>query len=252
MNSKILLEVENVGFVLKLRSYTSSMRESFVQMMDSPVKFFFQQPDRHIILNDISFQVREGDRIAILGRNGAGKSTLCRLLAGIYRPTKGRVQKHAPIKAFFDTQMGVNYELTGKENAEVLAEFIYPEMTPEDKAEAIAESLEFSELGKFVHAPLKTYSNGMLTRLCLSLITAKPTSLLILDEVAEGADRFFREKVKQRLQKQIDSSGAVLLISHYEDSIIELANRVFLIENGRLEVFDDPKLGFKKYFGSNR
>src|SRR5256885_10895379 len=101
-------------------------------------------------------------------------------------PNSGKIQVMGQARAVFDTHVGIHPELTGRENAWLLAEFLYPEL--EDKQSIVDEALEFSELGKFVDLPFRLYSNGMQTRLCLSVVTARPSDLLILDEVFDGAD----------------------------------------------------------------
>ena len=137
-------------------------------------------------------------------------------------------------------------ELTGRENAQLLVEFIFPQI-PDEHDDIIKEALEFSELGHFVDVPFKFYSNGMQARLCLSLISARPCELLMLDEVFDGADQFFRKKIAARIRNIIDQSGAVIFVSHSTDQIAEVCNRVLVLDKGRLLFDGSPQEAIKIY-----
>jgi ABC-type polysaccharide/polyol phosphate transport system ATPase subunit len=228
-----ILEVNNLNLVLKVPQYRgSSLRDGFVNFMKSPFDSNLNI-NRFHVLKDISFSLQKGDRLAILGRNGAGKSTLCRCLAGFYQPSTGKIVRNARLRAFFDTQMGIVPELTGRENAKLLLSFIFPELSQEHET-ILEEAISFSELKGFADAPYRTYSNGMATRLCLSVITARPSQVLILDEVFDGADRFFQEKMKRRMLHAIHSSDAVIFISHSEDQVKAVANRALVLHESKI------------------
>jgi ABC-type polysaccharide/polyol phosphate transport system ATPase subunit len=181
-----------------------------------------------------------------LGVNGTGKTSLCRCLAGIYTPNQGEVIVHGQVRAIFDTQIGIQPDLTGRENAELLAEFIYPEDHHEHK-QMIEEALTFSELGQFVDMPYRLYSNGMQARLCLSMISCKPCDLLILDEVFDGADIFFREKIATRVMKMVAESGACIFVSHDSGQIRKVCNRLIVLQKGQVIHDGDVEAGLKIY-----
>jgi ABC-type polysaccharide/polyol phosphate transport system ATPase subunit len=187
------------------------------------------------VARDLNLEVRQGERVGLLGVNGAGKTSLCRCVAGIYYPDSGDVVVRGRVRAIFDTSLGVLPELTGRENAELLAELLYPRRPNRDKL--VQEALEFSGLGDFLDVPFRTYSNGMQARLCLSIVTAAPSDLLILDEVFDGADAFFREKAAQRVLSMMSQSGAVLFVSHSPDQIRRACNRTVVLSEGKI-VFD--------------
>ena len=131
-------------------------------------------------------------------------------------------------------------------SADILYEFLFPNLGSEKK-QIIEEALQFSELGDFLDVPYKFYSNGMQTRLCLSLISALPSELLILDEVFDGADQFFRKKISARVKNMIEKSGVVVFVSHSNEQILEVCNRVIILSHGRI-VFDGlPQEGIDKY-----
>lgn len=200
------------------------------------------------VLKGVSFSVNRGDRLAILGRNGAGKTSLCRCISGIYKQSQGDIFVSGDVRAIFDTSIGIQPELTGIENLELLSRFIYPEER-QKRQELINEVAEFSGLGEFLHRPFKLYSNGMKTRLGLAMVTAKPADILILDEVFDGADAAFRAKMVDRMNGLISKSGAVIFVSHTPDQIRQVCNKALVIEDGKVQHFGDVERAIQIYEG---
>ncbi len=238
-NQKLILRGRNVNFVFFAKTYKFvTVRDMIAELARDPMGTLLNESDRVHILNDLNFEINNGDRIGILGVNGAGKTTLCRCLAGLYK-SRGTIETFGhKIRAVFDTSMGIQPELTGRENANLLLKFMYPEFYSEH-ANMLQEICDFSELKEFLDIPFKDYSNGMQARLCLSLISSKPADLLILDEVFDGADQFFRKKISIRVQDLIKHSGAVLFVSHSVDQILQICNRVWYLKDGQI-IFDGP------------
>jgi ABC-type polysaccharide/polyol phosphate transport system ATPase subunit len=141
-------------------------------------------------------------------------------------------------------------DLSGLENMQVLAEIFY-DKSKYDISSIVRESVEFSELGDSIYKPVKTYSKGMLLRLTLSLLSAKPTDILILDEVFDGADEFFRVKLSARIRNLINTSGAVIFVSHLEDQIKEICNRVIVLRNKNIIFDGDIGKAFQVYRGQS-
>lgn len=232
-NRREILNITELSVSFPMRYFKqTSLKDLFIQILSGPFSKNYSKSEKPILKN-ISLNVKEGDRIGIVGVNGAGKSTLCRAIAGIYSSNSGIVERKGRVRAIFGSALYLYSELSGRENARVIAEIYYPEYYHELES-IIEESLAFSELGEYLDAPLKTYSNGMLVRLTLSLLSAKPTDLLILDEVFDGADEFFREKIAKRVRNLIDNSGAVIFVSHYQSQIETICNRALLLSNGEL------------------
>ena len=200
-----------------------------------------------IFLENWNLSIKKGERVRIIGLNGTGK-TSCRCIAGVYQPTTGRVLVNGKIRAVFDASVGMLPELTGRENAELLFKFLYPEETL--KSILLEESLQFSELGAFLESPYKDYSNGMKTRLFLSIISAKPADILVLDEVFQGADHLFSEKVRNRILNIISQSGIVLFVSHTEVSVRKVCNRVLILKEGTVVYDGAVEEGLRIYSGS--
>lgn len=223
----------------------SSLRDVFVQTLRDPIKALTPVSQRLEILTAINLTVSRGDRIALIGVNGTGKTSLCRVIAGIYQPSLGSVERHGRVRAIFDTIVGIYPDLTGRENAHILSELLYPEM--KNRSEKVEEALVFSELGAFLDTPFRHYSNGMQTRLCLSTLTLEPTDLLILDEVFEGADQFFREKISARVIRMIEESGAVLFVSHNEHQLRRVCNRAVWLHQGKIAFDGEIAEGLRRY-----
>jgi ABC-type polysaccharide/polyol phosphate transport system ATPase subunit len=230
---EVVLSVEDLNLIFKTSLHpAASWRDSFTRLATDPARYLFAQSERIQIARDLSFQLKRKERLGILGVNGTGKTSLCRCIAGIYGPNSGKILVTGRMRAVFDTQVGIHPELTGRENAWLLTEFLYPEL--DDKQAIVDEALEFSELGRFTDLPFRLYSNGMQTRLCLSVVTARPSDLLILDEVFDGADSFFRQKASARVLKLMRDSGAVIFVSHSEQQLREACTRVMVLDNGKI------------------
>ncbi|TNF01575.1 MAG: ABC transporter ATP-binding protein [Deltaproteobacteria bacterium] len=215
----------------------NNLRDFFVKGLKAPIDFLLKPKETYLALDDVNLTINRGDRIGVLGHNGSGKTTLCRCLSGMLVPTEGTVETHGEVRPIFNTTISVLPELTGRENAQMLALLLFPEMTEEERENLVKEGLEFAELGKFLDVPFKSYSRGMQARLCLSIITAKPCDLLILDEVFEGADQAFQKKISKRTLSLIEDSGAVVLVSHFPEHVEMSCNRVIIMEKSKI-VFD--------------
>lgn len=232
-DSKKILEIKDLKLFFPVRVHqATSLRDVFIRTVSNPIRTLLNPPEMLEVVAGLDLNISHGDRVALMGVNGAGKTSLCRTIAGIYRPTSGDVRLYGKSRALFDTVVGIFPELTGRENAHVLADFVYPHL--DRRSEKIREALEFSELKEFLDTPFKYYSNGMQARLCLSILTIEPTDLLILDEVIEGVDRFFREKISRRIFKLIENSGAVIFISHNDDQLRQVCNRAVVLINGKI------------------
>ncbi len=233
----LILDVENLQLAFPKKLYQSSSLRDVVLSSLSRSKPF-SESDIVTVLNGIDLKIHKGDRIGILGKNGVGKSTFCRTISGFYKPPVGKIVVRGSVRALYEAALAFYFELSGRENLKVLAEIFY-DRSKDDLEALIEESVAFSELGEAIDAPLKTYSKGMQLRLTLSLLSARPCDLLILDEVFDGADEFFRKKLSERVRNLIESSGAVILVSHHEAQFTEICNRVLVMRDGKF-IFDGP------------
>ncbi len=233
--SKPILSVRDLhlSFDLDLQK-GHTVRDAFVQLIKAPFQSILDQKSVHPVLEDISFDLHKGDVMAFIGENGSGKTSLCRCIAGMIHPQQGVIEAPQNIQAIFSTATALHYSLTGRENAYLLGELIFPHLCPKELKEVIEEALKFSELGKFLEAPFYTYSKGMQARLFLSVVTSIPSELLILDEVYDGADQFFQEKVKVRMKRILKDSGAVIFISHSSDLVAQVCNKAIVLHDKKI------------------
>ncbi len=246
MKNHEIVSIEKMRLVFPTRVHRpNSLRDVFVKTLTNPTEVLLRKPQYLEVIRSLDLSVAKGDRIALMGVNGAGKTSLCRAIAGFYRPTSGDITVRGEVRAIFDTMIGIYPELTGRENAFILAGLLFPKL--KSREELLKEALDFSELGHFLDTPFKYYSNGMQVRLCLSVLTMEPTDLLILDEVFEGADQFFREKIALRTLQMIEKSGAVIFVSHNEDQLLRVCNRAVILRHGELYFDGDLREGLERY-----
>ncbi|WP_353886278.1 ABC transporter ATP-binding protein [uncultured Eubacterium sp.] len=183
-------------------------------------------------LDDITFQVRKGERLAIMGLNGAGKSTLLKAIVGVYKPTAGKVTKHGVMAPLIELGAGFDPEYTGKENIYLYGAILgYSREFLDTKLQDI---IDFSELGDFINVPLKNYSSGMKSRLGFSIATAVEPDILILDEVLSVGDAKFRRKSLAKVQSMFDHGVTVLFVSHSIDQVLAICDRAILLQKGKI------------------
>lgn len=186
-------------------------------------------------LENITFTLQPGDRLALLGHNGAGKTTLLRTMAGIYHPTEGYVHSEGRISALLNLSFGIDLETNGFDN--IVTRGLYLGMSRAEiksKRNAIAE---FSELGDFLNQPVRTYSAGMRARLAFAVSAHIDPDILLLDEVVATGDRSFVTQARQKLENVSDQAKILVLASHSNSVLRELCNKGMLLEHGKIKAF---------------
>lgn len=182
-------------------------------------------------IDDLSLELRSGDRLGLIGHNGAGKSTLLRVMAGIYPPTGGAIEVHGRSVPLLDIALGMDELSTGRQNIRLRGLLLgMGSAEIKRKSEEIAE---FTELGDYLDLPLRTYSNGMRLRLAFGISTAVDADILLLDEVLGVGDASFQERANVRLQELHDRAEIVVLAIHSDETIRRSCNKVLWMESGR-------------------
>lgn len=181
-------------------------------------------------LHDISFSLAEGDRLGLVGHNGAGKSTLLKTLAGIYEPTAGSVVTQGKIVSTLNLSLGMEAEATGIEN--IIIRGLMLGMKRSEIEEKMEDIAAFTELGEYLHMPVRIYSSGMATRLAFGTVTAMSSDILLMDEVIGTGDVTFIEKAERRLNEFINRSKIIVLASHSEAVIRQFCSKALLLERG--------------------
>jgi capsular polysaccharide transport system ATP-binding protein len=197
----------------------------------------------HRVLNNVSFTVAKGEKVAVLGRNGAGKSTLMRLLGGVEVPTSGRIDQTMSLSWPLGLQGGFQPSLTGNDNMRFIAR-IYNK--PFDRIRDYVE--DFAEIGKYMSEPLKTYSMGMRARFAFALSLAIDFDCYLIDEIiAAGDQRFQRRSHEELFERRADRS--LILASHIGGIVKAYCSRALVLHRGRGKVFDDLGLALDIYDG---
>ena len=186
-------------------------------------------------LSDLTFTIRKGERVALLGHNGAGKSTLLRLLSDVYTPTRGRIARYGQVAPLINKSFWVDTDLSGRHAAR--AQYLLNCNTIEGFDAFLEELVGFTELADFIHLPIRTYSDGMRTRLQFGLLTAFRHQALALDEGIGAGDQWFLSRARQRLSQFLGEVGTLILASHSIDLLAQFCTRGLVLMHGRL-VFD--------------
>jgi lipopolysaccharide transport system ATP-binding protein len=183
-------------------------------------------------LRDLSLELRDGDRLGVVGHNGAGKSTLLRTLAGVYPPRRGSYHRSGTISSLIDPMMGIEMDATGHEN--ITLRGLLLGHTRKQMASLMPEICAFSGLGEYLAMPVRTYSTGMLMRLSFSIATCVRTDILLMDEWLSVGDADFRHRAEQRLRSIVDSAGILVLASHSDELISRECNKVIELSHGAI------------------
>jgi lipopolysaccharide transport system ATP-binding protein len=188
-------------------------------------------------VKDVSFEVKKGESVGLIGVNGSGKSTLLQILAGTLTPTNGRVTVNGKVAAILELGAGFNTELTGRENVHILSK-IYG-IRNDQSQEIIQQIIDFSEIKDYIDQPVKHYSSGMFVRLAFSMIIHVDAEILIIDEALAVGDAFFAQKCMRYLEK-FRRTGTLLFVSHDMAAIRSICSRVLWLENGQVRAEGDP------------
>jgi len=187
---------------------------------------------RFTALDNISFAIKEGESVGIIGRNGSGKSTMLGLIAGVFPPSSGRIEVKERVSPMLELGGGFHPDLTGREN--IILNGVLLGMTRKHIKSRLDEIIEFSELGEFIDQPIRTYSSGMLSRLGFSVITQLDPRLLLIDEVLAVGDERFRRKCYNVIHDFKRNGVTILFVSHSADEVSNLCERAIWIENHRI------------------
>jgi ABC-type polysaccharide/polyol phosphate transport system ATPase subunit len=180
----------------------------------------------------VSLELRDGDRLGIIGRNGSGKTTLLRVLSGIYEPTSGSIAIDGSVASMTDLTMGMDWDATGEEN--IVIRGILLGLTRREAVELIEPVREFTELGDRLQYPIRTYSTGMLLRLAFAISTSIRPDILVMDEMIGAGDAHFIEKARRRVQDLIGVSNILAISSHNLAMIREFCTLAILLGEGRI------------------
>jgi len=202
--------------------------------------------DEFLVIDNISFEIQENERVAILGSNGAGKSTLLKMIFGIILPDDGSITINGIVGGILELGGGLKKTLTGRENIYYIGSFYNKSKNEID--EIVDEVIEFTGLEEFIDSPVSFYSSGMKSKLSFALYLYMKPDILVLDEVFAAGDKTFRKKAKEKLLELVYSSTTVL-VSHDINIVQEIATRTLVLKKGKLIHDGDVDEGIKIYQG---
>lgn len=190
------------------------------------------------VLRDVSFVLKSGERLGLIGRNGAGKTTLLRAMAGIYEPVGGRVRLEGSIGTLLDASLGMNMELTGRENIRLYG--LHAGLSKAEISQIDQDVQDFADLGSYMDMPVKTYSSGMTVRLAFGLATAVKPQILLMDEWFLAGDGAFMNKAQERLEAMVQHADVLVISTHQPDVMRKWCTRVIWLEDGRIRMDGTP------------
>jgi len=246
MNQRSLTSVSDVA--ISVENLTKTYRlytNSFDRLKESLHPFGKKYHHDFYALKDVSFQIRKGDTVGIIGRNGSGKSTLLKIIAGVITPSSGSVTVNGKISALLELGTGFNPELTGIEN--VYFNGTLMGYTREEIDARLDNILSFADIGEFVYQPVKTYSSGMFVRLAFSVSISVEPDILIVDEALSVGDAYFQQKCMKKLGDFKEAGGAIVFVSHDLNAVKYLCDESILMIRGEVSESGSPEIVINRY-----
>lgn len=261
-SNEIMLKVENVSKVYKLGEIGgTTLRESMqrlkakIRHKEDPTKKIgaknYSRGEKFKALDNISFEIKKGERIGIIGHNGAGKSTLLKLISRVTGPAEGKIYLNGRVASMLEVGTGFHPELTGRENIYMNGAILG--MTKKEIDAKMEDIIEFSEVRQFIDTPVKRYSSGMYVKLAFSVAAHLDSEIMIMDEVLAVGDMQFQKKcINKMLTVSNEEDKTILYVSHNMNTIRQLCNRVIVLNHGTIIYDGSVEEGILLYFGKNK
>src|SRR5271166_4882963 len=245
MTLSFMSDLQRLATQTAVRLENVTQRFRVIQERPDSVREIFAKFFRHEVsfhdfdaIRNLSLEVPSGQMLGVIGRNGSGKSTLLKIIAGVYKPTAGRVHVEGSLAPLIELGAGFHHELTGREN--ILLNGLLMGYSKEEMREREQSIIDFAEIGDFIDAPIKQYSSGMHTRLAFAVATEVDPQVLILDEILAVGDAAFQQKCFARIQNFRQAGKTILFVSHGMQTVIKYCDRAVLLEKGSVVADGDP------------
>lgn len=227
----------------RTKEQVDNLKEYIIRL--SKKNLFFEE---FWALNNISFNIRKGESIGIVGLNGSGKSTLLKIIAQVMKPTKGEVKVHGSVAPLIELGAGFDLDLSARENVFLNGTVLgHSRKEMRDKFESI---IDFAELWDFVDVPVKNFSSGMIARLGFAIATASRPDILIVDEILGVGDFKFQKKCESRISEITQNDATVIFVSHSIEQVKELCQKAVWLKNGQLMMYGDVNEVCQQYQNS--
>jgi len=248
------IKVENLAVRYSLVNTSLSLRRTLISFFKSDATKALRNNNQtnKLALNNVNFELNNGDRLALIGGNGAGKTTLLKTLSGMYEPYAGSISILGTKSSFIEIGAGMDYGLNGKRNVELHYLMRGHEQQGIDMADYVERVREFSDLGESFYLPVNTYSSGMFVRLAFAMVTEVCPEILILDEWLSAGDMFFMEKASQRMEELADSAQIMVLATHSPELARKWCNKALVLdenENHLYESVDEALMFYQSSHG---
>lgn len=237
MSEKIALTVENVSIDYRDISHMS--------LAKSLKRGSIKKANIVRAVNNVSFEVKQGEILGIVGRNGSGKTTLLRSVAGIFQPDEGKIETYGNRVSLMAIGIGFNPNNTGREN--ILKSGMLLGCSLDYVKSHMEEIIEFSELGDFIDRPVRTYSSGMYSKLSFSVTAILDTDIMLVDEVLSVGDEHFRQKSFKKMEDLMKSDRTVLIVSHATNTLQQFCDRVLWINDGQFMMLGETEDVLREY-----
>ena len=257
ISNELMLKVENVSKVYKLGEIGgTTLRDELqrvwakIRKKEDPTKKIgaknYNKGEKFKALDNISFEVKKGERIGIIGHNGAGKSTLLKLISRVTGPTEGKIYLNGRVASMLEVGTGFHEELTGRENVYMNGAILG--MTKKEIDAKIEDIIEFSEVRQFIDTPVKRYSSGMYVKLAFSVAAHLDSEIMIMDEVLAVGDMAFQNKCISKMKSvSEEDSRTILYVSHNMNTIRQLCDRVIILDHGKIIFSGEVEKGISIY-----
>ena len=240
-NDDYIIEVDNVSMEFFTRDEKiDNLKELIIRLIKGKA-----QRRATKVLHDVSFKVKRGESIGLIGHNGAGKSTLLKLIAEIYKPTKGTVKVNGKVAPLLNLGAGFDYESSGKENVYLNGAILG--YSRKEIAKKYEEIVEFAELKDYMHIPLKNYSSGMVARLGFAIAIDVQPDILLVDEILSVGDENFRRKCAQKVNELRERGVTFVIVSHNMQQVKSLCQKAIWIENSEVMAYGEVNEVCDKY-----
>ena len=235
MEKELIIKVDHVSMKFNLASEKfDSLKEYIIKSLKKQVSY-----NEFWALKDVSFEVYRGESLGLIGLNGSGKSTMLKTIAGVLKPTTGKVEVCGTVAPLIELGAGFDMDLTARENVFLNGALLgYGREEMEKHYDNI---VEFSELQNFMDVPVKNFSSGMVSRLAFAIATIGTPDILIVDEVLSVGDFRFQEKCEKRIKKMMGKDTTILFVSHNINQVENLCNKIVWLEKGVVKAFGDAK-----------
>lgn len=241
MENDVIIDVSGISMMFNLSNEKiDNIKEYVIKFLKRELLF-----NEFWALKDVSFRIKKGESVGLVGLNGSGKSTMLKVIAGVMKPTKGKVLVNGTIAPLIELGAGFDTDLSARENIYLNGAMLG--FSKKQMNEKFNEIMDFAELWEFVDVAIKNFSSGMLARLGFSIATASRPDILIVDEILAVGDYKFQQKCEERINKMIEDGTTIVMVSHSIDQVKRICKKAVWLESGKVRMYGDADYVCQEY-----